>query len=189
MSTVARLLTYDDLRRMPDDGKRYEIIGGELIVSPSPIRAHQEFSIDLIFVVDSYVRQHHLGRVYHAPVDVRLSPHDVVQPDLLFIREDRLDIYKARGDVQGPPDLVVEIISPSSEKTDPGRKFELYAASGVPEYWLADPATRRFQLFVLRQGRYNEVAAVAGRVASTVIAGLVLDPAELFAGIDQATLS
>ncbi len=187
MSTSTHLLTYDDLCRIPDDGKRYEIIGGELLVSPSPVRAHQELLSFLHLVVGNYVRQHHLGRLYFAPVDVRLSPRDVVQPDLLFIRHDRLDIYHARGDVQGPPDLVVEIVSPSSVETDPGRKFDLYAASGVSEYWLADPATRRFQLFVLREGRYTESAPVAGRLHSTVIAGLVLDPAELFAGIDQAT--
>ncbi|MBA2278719.1 MAG: Uma2 family endonuclease [Chloroflexia bacterium] len=185
MSTVARLLTYDDLCRMPDDGQRYEIIGGQLIVSPSPVRAHQELLGDLYAVIRSHVRRHRLGMVYFAPVDVRLSPHDVVQLDLLFIREDRLDIYKARGDVKGPPDLVVEIISPSSEKTDPGRKFDLYAASGVPEYWLADPATHRFQLFVLHDGRYTETSPVAGRLHSTVIAGLVLDPSALFAGITE----
>jgi Uma2 family endonuclease len=189
MSTAVRLLTYDDLCRMPDDGQRYEIIAGELIVSPSPARAHQWFSINLIETLVGYVRQHRLGRVFHASVDVRLSPHDIVQPDLLFIRQDRLHIYKARGDVQGAPDLVVEIISPSSRKTDPGAKLDLYARSGIREYWLADPMKRRFQQFVLEglegleQGRYEERALVDGRLHSAVIDGLAFDPAALFADI------
>jgi Uma2 family endonuclease len=189
MSTAVRLLTYDDLCRTPDDGQRYEIIGGELIVLPAPNLAHQEFSINLIYVLDGYVRRHRLGRLYHAPVDVRLSPHDIVEPDLLFIRQDRLDICKSRRYVQGPPDLVVEIISPSSRKTDPGAKFDLYARSGIREYWLADPMKRRFQQFVLEglegleQGRYEERALVDGRLHSAVIDGLAFDPAALFADI------
>ena len=175
MATVTRPLTYDDLCQMPDDGNRYEIIGGELIVSPSPNRPHQRLLTKLHAEVWRYVQERGLGEAYSVPVDVRLSPHDVVQPDLLFIRQDRLDIYNRRGDVQGAPDLVVEVISPSSVKTDPGAKLDLYAASGIPEYWLINPATKRFQGFVLREGRYEEVAPVAGRYRSTVIDGFELD--------------
>ncbi|MBA2278698.1 MAG: Uma2 family endonuclease [Chloroflexia bacterium] len=185
MSIQTRLLTYDDLCRMPDDGQRYEIIGGELIVSPAPNRDHQDVAYRLTRLIGDKVDAEKLGSVRFAPIDVRLSPTDVVQPDLLYIRRDRIHIYHARGDVQGPPDLVVEIISPSSEKTDPGRKFDLYASSGVPEYWLVDPATRRFQLFVLREGRYEESTAKDGGLRSEVIPGLVVDPAALFAALDQ----
>jgi len=119
--------------------------------------------------------------------DLCLSPHDIVEPDLLFIRQDRLHIYKARGDVQGTPDSVVEIISPSSRKTDPGAKLNLYARSGIREYWLADPNTRRFQQFVLDEGRYAERAPVGGRVHSVVIDGLSFDPADLLADIPLDT--
>ncbi|MBA2278699.1 MAG: Uma2 family endonuclease [Chloroflexia bacterium] len=185
MSVQTRPLTYDDLCQTPDDGNRYEIIDGELIVSPAPNLDHQRLLGELFALVRGYVRQHRLGRVFLAPVDVRLSAHDVVEPDLLFIRRERRDIYGSRRYVQGPPDLVVEIISPSSEKTDPGRKFDLYASSGVPEYWLMDPATRRFQLFVLREGRYEEMAAEAEHLRSEVIPGLVVDPGALFAELDQ----
>ena len=185
MSTAVRLLTYDDLLQTPDDGQRYEIIAGELIVSPSPGLVHQWFSMNLIHVLDGYVRQHGLGRVFHGPVDVRLSPHDIVEPDLLFIRQDRLHIYKMRGDVRGTPDLVVEIISPSSRKTDPGAKLELYARSGIREYWLADPMRRRFQQFVLDEGSYVERAPVGGRLHSVVIDGLAFTPAALFADIPE----
>ena|ERR671910_2687527 len=119
MSTAVSLLTYEDLLRTPDDGQRYEIIAGELIVSPSPGRVHQWFSMNLIRVLDGYVYHRGLGRVFHAPVDVRLSPHDIVEPDLLFIRQDRLHIYKARGDVQGTPDLVVDSSRPPAARPTP----------------------------------------------------------------------
>lgn len=183
MQIQTRLLTYDDLLQMPDDGNRYEIIGGELIVSPSPQWNHQRCAYLLTRLIGDYVDSRQLGQVFFAPNDVRLSPHDIVEPDLIYIRADRLDIYRGRKAVQGEPDMVVEIISPSSRKTDLGRKFDLYAASGIPEYWLVDPVTRRFQLFVLRDDGYVSVAEVDGRLHSEAIPGLVVDPAALFAAL------
>ncbi len=184
MSIMTRPLTYDDLCQMPDDGLRYEIIGGELIVSSAPTIPHQIVLGDLYFLIRDFLRTHrHLGEVYLSPFDVRLSPHDIIEPDLLFIRRERLDILNSGRYAMGAPDLVVEIISPSSRKTDRGAKFDLYACSGIPEYWLIDPATRQVQLFVLREGRYDEVAAEEGRLRSEVITGFALDPAALFAGI------
>jgi Uma2 family endonuclease len=184
MSLLTRPLTYDDLRQMPDDSNRYEVIGGELIVSPSPNRAHQKVSLRLTLLIAQYVADHRLGEVYVAPVDVRLSQHNAVQPDLLFIRQDRLGIYGPNGPVEGAPDLVVEIVSPSSRTMDRIRKAALYADSGVPEYWLVDPEKRDFQLLVLDQGQYEPVAAEDGRFPSSVIPGLVVDPSALFAGLD-----
>jgi len=184
MSLLTRPLTYDDLCQMPDDRNRYEIIGGELIVSPSPFRPHQKVSYRLTQLIGDYVDAHHLGELYVAPVDVRLSPHNVVEPDLLFIRQDRLGIYGSTGPVEGPPDLVVEIISPSSRVMDWTRKAALYADSGVPEYWVVDPAKRLFQLQVLAHGSYEAVEPDDGCFHSTVIPGLVVDPAALFDGLD-----
>ncbi len=184
MSLLARPLTYDDLCQMPDDLNRYEIIGGELIVSPSPNRGHQKVSYRLTRLIGEYVDAHELGEVYVAPVDVRLSPHNVVEPDLLFIRQDRLGIYGPTGPVEGPPDLVVEIISPSSRMMDRTRKAALYADSGVPEYWVVDPERREFQLLTLDHGQYAPVEADEGRFSSAVVPGLVVDPAALFAGLD-----
>jgi Uma2 family endonuclease len=184
MSLLARPLTYDDLCQMPDDRNRYEIIGGELIVSPSPNRAHQKASYRLTQLIGDFVDAQQLGDVYVAPVDVRLSPHNVVEPDLLFIRQDRLGIYGPTGPVEGPPDLVVEIISPSSRVMDRTRKAALYADSGVPEYWVVDPERRDIQVLVLNQGQYEPADAEDGRFHSTVIPGLVVDPTTLFAGLD-----
>lgn len=184
MSLLARPLTYDDLCQMPDDRNRYELIGGELVVSPSPNRIHQKISLRLTLLIAQYVDARQLGEVYVAPVDVRLSPHNVVEPDLLFIRQDRLGIYGPTGPVEGAPDLVVEIISPSSRIMDRTRKAALYADSGVPEYWVVDPERREVQLLVLDRGQYEPVEAEDGRFHSTAIPGLVVDPATLFAGLD-----
>lgn len=184
MSLLARPLTYDDLCELPNDSNRYEIIGGELIVSPSPTRAHQILAYRLTQLIGNFVDARQLGQVLFAPVDVRLSPHNVVEPDLLFIRQDRLGIYGATGPVEGPPDLVVEIISPSSKIMDRIRKAALYADSGVPEYWLVDPEQREAQILILAQGQYEPVQPVDGRLPSTVIPGLVVDPATLFASLD-----
>lgn len=181
MSVQTRPLTYDDFLLLPDDGKRYELIGGEITEVPSPTRPHQRLLAFLHAMVFNYVLEHRLGEAYFAAVDVRLSDHDVVEPDLVFLRQDRLHLYNQRGDIQGAPDLVVEVISPSSEKTDPGVKMALYARSGIPEYWLVNPATKQFQGFVLREGQnhYVEVPPVAGRYRSTVIEGFEIELAAL----------
>jgi Uma2 family endonuclease len=178
---VERPLTYDDLRQMPEDRNRYEIINGVLFVSPSPNRAHQLVSIGLFKAVSAYVDANKLGVLLYAPVDVRLGPHNVVEPDLLFLRSDRFHLYEASGIVEGPPDLVVEIVSPSTTRIDAIDKAALYASTGVPEYWLLNPAPKTFRLLVLGpDGTYHDAKPIAGRFHSTVIAGLVINPEELF---------
>ncbi len=188
MSTAVRLLTYDDLCQTPDDGKRYEIIGGELYVAPAPNIRHQDLLGYLHGTIWNYLQSHPIGKVVLSPFDVRLSPHDIVEPDLLFIRQDRLNILESGRYATGRPDLVVEVISPSSRKTDPGVKLDLYARSSIPEYWLIDPATRQFQFFVLRaegnHNHYEEIEAEKdGRFHSTVIDGFAIDPGALFSGL------
>jgi Uma2 family endonuclease len=176
-------LTFEDLLETPDDGNRYEILDGELIVSPAPSRIHQEFLGRLYRLVYEHGEAKGLGKVYFAPVDVRLFPHDIVQPDLIFIRADRLHIYRDNP-VEGAPDLVVEVISPTSRVRDIMRKSRLYAAAGVPEYWLPDPAERRFLMRVLRDGQYEDVEPEGGILRSTVLPDLVLNLEELFADLD-----
>lgn len=180
---LTRPLTYDDLLAMPDDLKRYEIINGVLFVSPAPNVAHQIVAVNLSDMVSAYVRHHRLGRCLFAPVDVRLSPHDVVEPDLLFLSQDQFDRYKGGGMIDEPPALVVEIISPSSRRTDTVDKAALYARADVPEYWLVDSETRTFRMLVLREGIYHDAGPVEGAFHSTVIDGLVIDPRTLFAGL------
>ncbi len=176
-------LTYDDLVATPDDGKRYEIIDGELFVGASPRRVHQESSRRIYRVLDNATESDLIGRVYFAPVDVRLSPHDIVQPDILFIRRDRLHIYTEIGLVEGPPDIVVEILSPGSHTRDLVKKAKLYAWAGVPEYWQADPFARTLRILTLQSGHYETVEPVDGHLRSTVLPHLNVDIAALFADL------
>jgi Uma2 family endonuclease len=131
-------LTYDDFVNFPDDGKRHEIIDGEHYVTPSPNTKHQAASGTLHALLWTYLRDHPCGSVFHAPFDVVFSSLDVVEPDLLYISRDRLDILTP-AHVRGAPDLVVEILSPGTRRTDEVTKRKLYERCGVNEYWVVDP--------------------------------------------------
>jgi Uma2 family endonuclease len=182
MATVPAMFTYEDLQKMPDDGRRYELIGGVIVVSPSPNQAHQELAWRLSVEIQAVVRANNLGRAYFAPFDVRISPHDVVQPDLLFVSRDRLGIMRDNY-VDGAPDLVVEILSPSTRTRDEGEKLALYAAAGVREYWLVDPQDKTFRALALDADRYQLITAEGSVVGSRVLEGLKIDVSALFADL------
>lgn len=185
MCALERPLTYDHLVDMPDDGQRREIIGGELIVNPSPRRNHQDVSTDLHWLLSSYFRDSGFGRVWSHPVDLYVGPNDVVQPDLIAIRAARLDIYRPEGMVVEPPDIVVEIISPSSQRLDRVSKMALYARFGVPEYWIVDPEERLLVINTLNAGVYDQIAPASdGTIVSLAFPGLTVDPAVVFAALD-----
>lgn len=131
-------LTYEDYCLLPNDGKRYEIIEGDLIVFPSPITAHQNVITNLIYHLSNFVRKHTLGKVYPAPLDVVFSRFNVVEPDLVYISKERSAIVSEKN-IQGAPDLVVEVLSESTEQIDRTTKLKLYARFGVKEYWIIDP--------------------------------------------------
>ena len=119
MATVPTTLTHDDLERMPDDGRRYELIGGEIVESPSPSQAQQELVLRLVLLLEAFVRAGKLGRIILAPFEVRLSDRDAVQPDILFVSNTRLGILGENHAV-GAPDLVIEVLSPSTRARDEG---------------------------------------------------------------------
>jgi Uma2 family endonuclease len=148
-----RRWTYDDLVELPDDGKRYEIIAGELHLSPSPNRAHQRLVRRLVVLMDRFVEANGLGEVMLSPFDVVLAPDDVLVPDLLFVQRERSDVLTAWA-VEGAPDLVVEVLSPSTASIDRGKKRERYARYGVPEYWILDPRKRTLNIYSLAGGQY-----------------------------------
>jgi len=131
-------LTYEDYCRLPNDGKRYEIIEGELFVTPSPFRPHQRAVTRLTRHLSTYVEENDLGEVFVAPFDVVFSRFDVVEPDLLYVSKGRHSVLTEKN-VQGAPDLVVEVLSPSTAETDRTIKLKLYARYGVQEYWIIDP--------------------------------------------------
>jgi Uma2 family endonuclease len=139
VSEPDRRLTYEDFLLFPDDGLRHEIIDGEHYVTACPNTRHQVLLGRLHFEIESYLRQHPgTGRVFLSPFDVVFTMWDVVEPDLLFVASDRANIVTDKN-VQGAPSLVVEILSPSTRKTDEQVKRRLFERSGVDEYWLVDP--------------------------------------------------
>ncbi len=140
--------TYQEYRHLPED-KRYELIEGELYMTPSPQEAHQRFSWRLQFQLGKFIEEKNLGYIYDAPMDVYLSEFNVVQPDLMFIARERKGIIK-KDFIQGAPDLVVEILSPSTSSRDQIMKKQLYGKFGVVEYWIVDPEAKTIE--ILSQG-------------------------------------
>ena len=142
MATTIRHYIYDDLESIPREreGDRHEIIDGRVIVTPAPIPYHQEISGNISEPLRSFVRARRLGKVYYAPVDIRLTPDNVLIPDIVFIARDRLHIVGPKT-IDAAPDLVVEILSPGTRQRDLTVKRELYARFGVQEYWIVDPET------------------------------------------------
>ncbi|MFN8525082.1 MAG: Uma2 family endonuclease [Chloroflexota bacterium] len=148
-------VTYEDYVAMPDDGNRYEVLGGgELFVSPSPSRRHQSAAGVLFTELLGFVDEHRLGVVLIAPFDVRLDETNVVQPDILFVSRARRDIVQDNR-IDGAPDLVVEVLSPSNAFHDLVRKREACARHGVPYLSFVDPSTRSVAAYGLRDGEYT----------------------------------
>jgi len=147
--------TYKHWLNFPNDGWKYEIINGVLYMSPAPAIAHQDSSGELFAQMRFHAKNNDLGKVLAAPTDVYLPGHPVpVQPDILFIKKDRLDII-AEDAVRGVPDLVVEILSPSNESYDRTTKMKLYEQVGVPEYWLLTYWRKTIEVYQLENGVYK----------------------------------
>jgi Uma2 family endonuclease len=177
-------LTYEDYALIPDDGRRHEIIDGEEVASPSPRTKHQRIVGRLFALLDRHARRHGLGEVFVAPFDGVLSDHDIVQPDVLFVSDARLPIVDEEN-CKGAPDLVCEVLSESTRRTDLLRKRRLYERSGVAEYWALDPAVDAVQVFRPEGGRYVRAAELTaeagGALATPLLPGLSIPLADLFA--------
>lgn len=156
------VLTYEDYCSLPDDGLRYEILDGELEMSPSPLIDHQRISINLAVLLREHVQAEGLGEVLTAPVDVMLADTTIVVPDLVFVSRDRAGLVTRRA-VEGPPELLVEILSPGSARRDRHTKAALYARLGVPFYWILDPDARTLDEYRRSEaGTYALVATHTG---------------------------
>ncbi len=175
-------LTWEDYVELPEDGRRYEIIDGELYVSPSPRPLHQRVLFRLAEQLRAGLDARGLGETFIAPLDVLFGVHDIMQPDILFVRRDRLNIVDEEN-VKGIPDLVVEIISPKKRRRDAVVKARAYARLGVPVFWLVDPELERLEVSLLVDGRFDQ-AIVRRRPESyepREFPGLVVDLEKLFA--------
>jgi Uma2 family endonuclease len=173
-----RLLTYEDFLAFPDDVVRREIVQGEVLVTPAPSIRHQELIVRLCHALEERIRTHGGGRVFVSRLDVRLSEHDIVEPDVIFVAEDRLDIIQEKY-MLGAPSLLIEVVS--DPRTDRVRKRDLYARAGVPEYWIVDPDADRVEVRRLEGGRYRkpEILESGDTLTTVLLPGLRLDVSEL----------
>ena len=153
-------LTYDDYVQFPDDGKRHEIIEGDHYMTPAPRAKHQTASLNLSMAMGSFVKKYGLGVVFAAPFDVVLSDENVVQPDLLLVSAARAAIV-TEDNIQGSPDLIIEILSESSRKKDEVTKRKLYERFGVLEYWVVDPELEIVKIFKLAQQKYGRAVELS----------------------------
>ncbi|MFV9506775.1 MAG: Uma2 family endonuclease [Oscillochloridaceae bacterium umkhey_bin13] len=156
--------TIADYERLPDDGLRYELINGGLRMTPAPNLAHQTTSGVLFYHLHQLIQLPGLGRVFAAPVDVELGPATIVQPDLVVILHGGLAQLSEQR-IIGPPDLIIEITSPSTASYDRREKRDLYASVGVREYWIADPASRSIELLFLDGDEYRAEHVYRGRAS------------------------
>ena len=179
-------LTYDDYLLFPDDGKRHEIIDGEHYVTPSPNPRHQVLLGRLYFEIEQYLRQHPgTGQVFLSPLDVIFSKWDIVEPDLLFVAANQADIL-TEDNVQGPPALVIEILSRGTRKRDEHVKRRLFERGGVREYWIVDPKHDRVTVWRRQpDGSFPRVAELLSErqdVPTTpLLPQLTISLAQLFA--------
>ena len=176
--------TYDDFVLFPDDGKRHELIDGEHYVTPSPNTRHQQISGDLFALIWMYLETHSIGRVFHAPYDVVFSEFDVVEPDLLYLSNERAAEAVTPQHVRGVPNIVVEIASPGTRRRDETIKRRLYDRAGVSEYWVVDPETDVVRVYRRSDegfGRAIELSRDAGDVLATpLLPGLDLQLTRIF---------
>ena len=174
-------LTYADYRATPEDA-RYELIDGELILAAAPRMTHQRLQWKLGWRMGQLAEENELGEVYFSPTDVVLSDTDVVQPDIIFISKQREHII-AEGAIFGAPDLVVEILSPSTAARDMGYKRDLYEKHGVKEYWIADADEIWIRVLRLNAAGFFELAGVYGEgdsFTSSALLGFTVNVSEVF---------
>jgi Uma2 family endonuclease len=159
-------LTYEDYLMLPQDGKRYEIIEGELYMAPAPTTKHQRSIGGLFRVLDRHIRDNTLGELFVSPIDVKLSRTTVIQPDIVYVSKVRSAIV-TEDNIQGPPDLVIEVVSPSSADVDRGLKKKVYARYKIPHYWILDPDHQILEAYQLKGRGYRLVDNPAGDATFT----------------------
>lgn len=175
--------TYADYAALPDDGQRYELIDGVLYMTPAPNTGHQGASARFVAYFMNHIEFAGLGRVFASPIDVELAPGTVLQPDVIVILNANLAIITPSR-IIGPPDLVVEIASPSTAGYDRREKQDAYARAGVPEYWVVDPSAQTIEVLFLAQGSYHAQGVFHGQATlpSQVVPQLPVPVARFFGG-------
>ena len=176
--------TYEEFMALPEGGPvRYEIIDGDLCMTPSPVSRHQKISGNLFGIVWNFLRTNPLGEIFAAPYDVVFSqePPQVVEPDLVFVAAKHVSLITEKN-LQGVPDLLVEILSPTTATIDRRVKHSLYERVGVPEYWIVDPERNTVQVFRLSGERYGSELefGLGDRLETPLLPGLSIPLSEVF---------
>jgi Uma2 family endonuclease len=186
MSAVDPRVSYAELAAWPDDGRRYELYGGEPIVVPAPVNRHQFVVMELIALLHEH-REVHGGLVLASPVDVVLSQYDVLQPDVVWFHRDRAHLLGLDEVVLVVPDLAIEVLSRSTEMRDRGRKMKLLAKHALPEYWLIDPKRCRIEIYRNESGRFDLAGEYgeADEVMSCALAPMRFTARRLFPYLDS----
>jgi Uma2 family endonuclease len=174
-------LTWEDIKDFPESHTRVELVDGELIMSPVPSRAHQRICSRLGSEIEPWVLRKQLGEFFTVALHVVLDQHVHYEPDLCFIRHDRLNRMR-ESYFDGSPDLIIEVISESNRSHDTVVKFRDYERFGVEEYWLVDPREKHVRIHHLEGGRYTSLGVFAPgeKIVTKVLTGLDLDPAQIF---------
>ncbi len=178
---ISTKFSYEDLQHIPPDRNRYEIVDGDLLVTPAPNTLHQTIVLNLSSELLQHVRKHRLGRIFIAPYDVVFTSSTVLEPDLLFVSRPRLNII-GKKNLSGPPDLVVEVLSESTAQVDREIKSKQYALYGVPEFWLIDPEGKTVEILRLKEGGYELASRLVfgDTLTSPLFSGLSLPIASLW---------
>ncbi|MES2691944.1 MAG: Uma2 family endonuclease [Verrucomicrobiota bacterium] len=170
----------EDYRATPE-GTRYQLIEGELIMSPSPNRFHQDIVWNLVGILTDFLKTHRVGKAYVAPFDVYLTEHNVFQHDVLFVAAENLERFADDG-LHGPPDLAIEVLSPSTAQLDKKNKRRVYAQVGVKELWLVDPLLLQIQVYDFSRDSAKPVALIEENETfqTPLLPGLNVAAAEIF---------
>lgn len=168
--------TYQDYLDLPEDGNRYEIINGELIMVAAPITFHQVVSGNIEYELRTFVKNQKCGFVFDAPIDVKFSESNIVQPDILYVSNKNQAIL-TENNISGAPDLIIEILSQSTAYYDLVEKKQLYERFEVSEYWIVDPKKQWIENYILQNGKYGKYQRLekAGKINSKILPGWELD--------------
>ena len=186
MQAVHPRVSYADMERWPEDGRRYELYDGEVFEIPSPLPIHQMVLARLYLALQGHVSSHG-GIVLFAPLDIVLTGYDVVQPDLVLFTRERQHLIDPKKVTRKAPDLAVEILSPGTEANDRGRKLRLLAAHGVREYWIVDADAAHIEIHRVAGERFALVQTATGpdEVQSPLLPELKLSPNDLLPTLEH----
>ena len=181
MKVVKPRMSYVDLERTPEDGRRYELYDGEVFVVPSPLPRHQIVGQMLWRVLADYASVQG-GLPLVSPIDIVFSEYNVVQPDVVFFQASRRQLVQLDAPIRHRPDLAIEVLSPSTAATDRGKKMQMLARYGVPEYWIVDPICETVEIYTLVADSYLLAATVAStdQLRSPLLPDLTFPAAGIF---------